>query len=119
MNKLSLISAVLLLASQGFGGDGLSLEQLLGVSVAEGGMVFHVKSNGCTMKSDFRFDVEESLEDLSPMLPAYEHHYYITVYRQHIDSCGEPMPNGAEIFMSYEELGSAFGKFHVKNPIGQ
>lgn len=95
-----------------------SLEQLLGVSVDEKGITFQVESNGCTNKDDFKFEVQEILERMSPMLPAYEHHFYITVKRLHEDNCEVYIPYGTRIFMSFEELGIQFGKFHVNNPIG-
>jgi hypothetical protein len=95
-----------------------SLEQLLGVNVDERGITFQVSSNGCTDKDNFYFYVEEVLEPIGPMLPAYEHHHYITVQRIRPDSCEIYIPYGTKIFLSFEELGISFGEFHVRNPIG-
>lgn len=94
------------------------LEQLLGVSVDETGITFQVTSNGCTSREDFHFQVEEVLQEMSPMLPAYEHHYYITVTRVRPDLCEVFLPYGARVTLTFEELGIQFGKFHVTNPIG-
>lgn len=94
------------------------MEQLLGVSTHEGGITFQVESKGCTSKEDFRFDVKEDLEELSPLLPALEHHYYITVWRTNTDTCKSSVPYGTKLFKSFDELGIRFGKFHVTNPIG-
>lgn len=93
-------------------------EQLLGVSTDEVGITFQVKSNGCTYKRHFEFHIEEVMERLSPMLPALEHHHYITVKRLSPDICESQLPYGTKVFMSYEDLGIQFGKFHIKNPIG-
>jgi len=93
-------------------------EQLLGARVDERGITFQVRSNGCTDKQHFEFDVVEQLEPVSPMLPALEHHHYITVIRLAPDFCEKLVPYGTEIFVSFEELGISFGKFHINNPIG-
>ncbi len=96
----------------------VSLEQLIGVSVDPVGLTFQVPSNGCTERSHFDFKVEERLEPLGPMLPALEHHYYISVNRVTSDNCENLQPYGSQVFMSFDELGIHFGKFHVNNPIG-
>lgn len=94
------------------------LEQLMGVSVDDRGISFQVNSNGCTFRRDFDFHVEEKLEQMGPSLPAFEHHYYITVKRLRADVCEGYVPYGTRLFLSFEELGIQFGKFHVTNPIG-
>lgn len=94
------------------------IEQLLGARVDERGITFQVKSNGCTYKRHFEFHVEERLEPIGSMLPALEHHHYITVKRLSPDQCEALVPYGTEIFMSYDDLGIQFGKFHIENPIG-
>lgn len=96
----------------------ISLEQLLGVSVDESGITFQVTSNGCTEREDFNFFVEEIFKEMGPMLPAFELHYYINVIRLRQDQCEAVVPYGTKIFLTFEELGIQFGKFHVNNPIG-
>lgn len=118
MNKLSLWLGVLFASANVVAAPELPLEQLLGVNVREDGITFQVRSNGCTEKQHFQFQVEERLEPISSMLPAMEHHHYITVNRQIPDGCEMFVPFGTEIFMSFEELNIFFGKFHVSNPIG-
>jgi len=93
-------------------------EQLLGVSVDDSGITFQVASNGCTTRADFSFEVLEVLESLSPMLPALEHHHYITLHRNIPDNCETFVPLGTPIYISFEEMRIIFGKFHVNNPIG-
>lgn len=117
MKKISFVGVLFLLPVFGFADVDLNLEQLLGVTVNEEGITFQVSSNGCTEKPNFQFGVQ-ILEPLSPMLPALEHHHYITVARMVGDSCENFVPYGTSIFMSFEELGISFGKFHIKNPIG-
>jgi hypothetical protein len=94
------------------------VEQLLGVNTHEDGITFQVESNGCTFKKDFQFDVKEKLQELSPLLPAMESNYYITVIRNKTDTCKASVPYGTQIFMSYSALGIHHGKFHVINPVG-
>ncbi|HXW53053.1 MAG TPA: hypothetical protein VEL47_02985 [Myxococcota bacterium] len=94
------------------------LEQLIGVSADARGLTFQVPSNGCTEKDHFEFQVEERLEPLGPMLPALEHHYYISASRKTSDNCENFQPYGTQFLMSFDELGIHFGKFHVNNPIG-
>src|SRR5262245_47815915 len=94
------------------------LEQLIGVSVDDRGISFQVNSNGCTFERDFDFSVEERLEELGPNLPAFEHHFYISVKRVRPDVCEVSMPYGTKVVKSFEELGIHFGKFHITNPIG-
>ncbi len=94
------------------------LEQLMGVSVDDHGIAFQVSSNGCTERGDFHFGVEEKLENMGPRLPAFEHHYYITVNRVQADHCDAFLPYGTKVFLSFDELGIQFGKYHVTNPIG-
>lgn len=96
----------------------LNEEQLLGARVDERGITFQVRSNGCTDKQHFDFMVIEQLEPISPMLPALEHHHYITVKRVTADDCKALVPYGTEVFVSFEELHISFGKFHINNPIG-
>ncbi len=95
-----------------------TLEQLLGVIVEETGLTFQVSSNGCTYRRDFDFHVEERLEQMGPQLPAYEHHYYIAVRRLRPDNCEGNLPFGTRMFLSFEELGIQYGKYHVINPVG-
>ncbi len=116
--KKTMIWLLMGLATAGFAADKAEVEQLLGVSSNEGGITFQVESNGCTFKKDFLFDVEEKLQELSPFLPALEHNYYITVKRTKIDSCSASVPYGTQMFMSFNDLGIHFGKFHVTNPVG-
>src|SRR5580704_7727037 len=97
--------------------ESASLEQLIGVSVDEYGITFQVSSNGCTQKTDFDFQVEEILEPISPWLPAFDHHHYITVKRSRTDTCEMYVPYGITIFVSFEDLGISSGPFHVRNPI--
>jgi hypothetical protein len=94
------------------------LEQLMGVIVDDNGITFQVNSNGCSFRRDFDFHVEERLEQMGPHLPAFEHHYYITVKRLRADVCDRFAATGARLYLSFEELGIQFGKFHVTNPIG-
>lgn len=94
------------------------LEQLLGASVDDKGITFQVQSRGCTNKDDFKFSVKEVLEEIGPMLPAYEYHYYITVQRVTEDKCEAFVPYGTRVFVSFDELGIHFGKFHISNPMG-
>lgn len=101
-----------------FSATELELEQLLGVTVSEGGISFQVASQGCTTRDDFTFQVAVELEPLSPMLPALEPHHYITLSRKNPDMCEGFVPYGTVIFMSFDELRIHVGKFHVQNPIG-
>lgn len=94
------------------------LEQLLGVTVDERGISFQVASNGCTTKADFNIIVEERLIEKGPMLPAFEHHFFLGAVRVKEDLCGQTVPYGTIIFKSFEELGIEYGKFHITNPIG-
>lgn len=118
MNHKKLVTGLCFLSLCAFAGDDTTLEQLLGVTVNDQGITFQVASNGCTERGDFSFNVVEVLESLSPMLPALEHHHYISITRNNPDSCEALIPYGTLIFMSFQELGIAFGKFHIKNPIG-
>lgn len=108
----------LLCGSSAVFGSSDTVEQLLGVSTNESGITFQVGSNGCTYKRDFKFDVEEKLQEMGPLLPALEHNYYITVKRTLADTCTASVPYGTQMFMSFKDLGIHFGKFHVTNPIG-
>src|SRR5579871_2597827 len=116
---MKLIGLTLALLSASLIADNIpDLEQLMGVSVNPHGLTFQVPSNGCTEKAHFEFKVEEKLEPLGPMLPALEHHYYIGVRRLLSDNCETQLPYGTQVFMSFDELGIHFGKFHINNPIG-
>jgi hypothetical protein len=118
MKSIQLAVGLSCLSVCGFTTSEPDLEQLLGVTVNDQGITFQVASNGCTTKDNFSFNVVEILEPLSPMLPAMEHHHYITVSRNSPDLCEEFAPYGTQIFMSFDELSISFGKFHIKNPIG-
>lgn len=118
MKKFLVIFVAIITALNLGANPGTGSEQLLGVSVIESGIHFQVYSNGCTKKEDFAFEVEERLKPISPYLPAYEHHFYITVKRLRDDDCQLPLPYGTTLFVSFAELSINTGKFHINNPIG-
>lgn len=117
MKKLSLVLGLLTMSLVGVSEE-VVLEQLLGVTVNESGISFQVSSNGCTSENDFNILVEERLEEKGPMLPAFEHHFYLSAVRINPDLCEKYVPYGTVIFKSFAEMGIQFGKFHVNNPIG-
>src|SRR5688572_28626048 len=117
MKNMVMLAGLLFLSLSGLAVDN-EPEQLLGVTNENNGLTFQVRSNGCTDKADFEFSVEHRYERMGPLMPAYESHHYITVRRIRNDSCEMLMPNGEKIFVSFDELGIAYGKYHVTNPIG-
>lgn len=69
------------------------LEELMGVVIAQRGIVFQVFSNGCTDKEDFRVDVVESI----PL--------EVRLIRVEPDPCRGFLPLGTRLRFSYKELG--------------
>jgi hypothetical protein len=81
-------------------------EALLGLRVTSKGLSYYVYSGGCTKKDDFTVNVMESYP---PQLQ---------LKRLKADDCKGLVPDGLEIFYSWEELGLPKGMpFKVLNPL--
>lgn len=83
------------------------LESLLGVLFNKSGIVFQVRSNGCTQKSDFKVDVMETY----PL--------QLRLIRIQPDPCDAYVPLGERIYFKYQELSIVPGdELRVLNPLG-
>ena len=81
------------------------LEEIMGIQIRRRGVVFQVKSSGCTRKADFEVDVFDG-----PVLR-------LALLRTRPDPCRAVEPLGKRVQFSYRELGlEAAEEFVVINP---
>ena len=108
--KHFLIAALLLACSTSFAFERSDSEPLLGFLPTKTGVIFQVRSGGCTRREDLAFTVSRH-EGGSVTL--------LTLIRHQPDLCHPFLPMGERFKFTYEELGLRSGeKFKLANPNG-
>ncbi|HYX33881.1 MAG: hypothetical protein M3Q07_08230 [Pseudobdellovibrionaceae bacterium] len=86
--------------------EAIRQEALLGLRVGSKGITYYVYSGGCTVKNDFQV---YTLESYPPQLQ---------LTRLKADNCKVLVPDGEEIFFTWDEVGLQKGMpFKVLNPL--
>lgn len=100
------LAVLIFFVSQAALANPVHFERIMGYQPGKNSLSFQVRSGGCTQKSDFKVQVEQT----SPYLAE------VYLYRIHPDPCLSFLPLGTQIKFDLDELGLSNGmNYIIKN----